>query len=115
MARVVSVHEYTLKHGVDEAAFEHALRDAEAAGLLNIPGLVSHHFVKGLRGARRGCYAAIWIYNSREAWEALWGSVDHPRSPKEYPENWKVWEKQVLARFLDRDPDSIQYTSYEEI
>jgi hypothetical protein len=112
---VISIHEYVLKPGVDEVAFEHALRKAEGDGLLELPGLVGHHFVKGLRGVRRGHYAAIWVYSSREAWEALWGAVDRPRSPEEYPENWKVWENQVLDQFLDRDSDRIHYTAYEEI
>lgn len=115
MPRVISVHEYVLKPGVDEMAFEQALRRAEAEGLLELPGLVGRHFVKGLRGARQGQYAAIWVYSSRQAWEALWGPVDRPRSPEDYPDNWKVWENRVLERFLDRQPDHIQYTSYEEI
>lgn len=115
MPRVISVHEYVLKPGVDEATFEQALHKAESDGLLDLPGLVDHHFVRGLRGARLGRYAAIWVYSSLEAWEALWGPVDQPHSPEEYPENWKVWENKVLARFLDSHPDRIHYTSYQEI
>ncbi len=115
MGRVISVHEYTLKPGVDEAAFESAIHQAEREGLLQLPGLVGYHFIRGLRGARRDHYAAIWVYLSLDAWETLWGPVDEPISPEEYPENWKVWEGQVLAEFLDGEPDRIIYTAYEEI
>jgi hypothetical protein len=115
MPRVISVHEYRLKPGVDHREFEDAILKAEADGLLKLPGLMGYHFVKGLRGARQGLYAAIWVYSSRDAWEALWGPLEQPRSPEEYPEKWQVWENQVLAQFLDQDPDRIQYTSYEEI
>jgi hypothetical protein len=115
MAKVISVHEYELKPGIVEADFERALHDAERRGLLDLPGLVEHHFLKGLKGARRGAYAAIWIFESREAWERLWGPPEAPRSPAEYPETWKVWENEVLAPFLTQDPDTIRFTSYQEI
>ena len=115
MAKVVSVHEYQLKPDADEAAFERAIRDAERRGLFDLPGLVGHHFLKGLKGARRGFYAAIWIFESREAWERLWGTADAPRSAAEYPENWKVWENTVLAPFLTHNPDTVRFTSYEEV
>jgi len=74
--RVISVHEYTLKEGVDEKAFERALQSAIQRGLLVLPGLVAYHFVKGVRGARRGKYAAIWVYASQADWEALWGTIE---------------------------------------
>ncbi len=115
MSRVISVHEYHLKPGVDPAAFEAALARAKNSGLLQLPGLERVHFVKGLRGKRRGQYAAIWIYRSREEWEKLWGKVDRPIPPEHYPENWKKWEQEILAPFLDRDPDKIDFTSYEEL
>ena len=79
MGRIISIHEYDLKPGISAEQFEHALRDAEARGLLQLPGLVAHHFVKGAKGVRSGAYAAVWIYESREAWEHLWGTPAHPR------------------------------------
>ena len=115
MGRVISVHEYTLKPGVDESSFERAIQQAEAKGLLQLPGLVEHHFVKGIRGVRRGHYAAVWIYSSLDAWEALWGAIDEPISAEQYPENWQEWEDQVLNRYLDGEPDRIIFTAYEEI
>jgi heme-degrading monooxygenase HmoA len=115
VAKVISVHEYELKPGVQDADFERALHDAERRGLLDLPGLTAHHFLRGLKGARRGAYTAIWIFESREAWERLWGTVEAPRSAAEYPENWKIWENAVLAPLLAQDPDTIRFTSYEEV
>ena len=41
--------------------------------------------------------------------------MDAPRSAAEYPESWKIWENTVLAPFLTQDPDTIRFTSYEEV
>jgi hypothetical protein len=101
MGRIISIHEYDLKPGINVEQFEQVLRDAEARGLLQLPGLVAHHFVRGAKGVRRAAYAALWIYESREAWEHLWGTPEHPRPPQEYPDSWKVWE-QELARLAVR-------------
>jgi hypothetical protein len=54
MGRIVSIHEYDLKPGINVEEFEEVLRDAEARGLLQLPGLVPHHFVRGVKGVRRG-------------------------------------------------------------
>ena len=115
MAKVISVHEYELKPGVQDADFVRALHDAERHGLLDLPGLTTHHFLRGLKGAQRGAYTAIWIFESREAWERLWGTVEAPRLAAEYPESWKIWENAILAPFLTQDPDTIRFTSYEEV
>jgi hypothetical protein len=115
MAKVISVHEYELKPGVLDADFERAIGDAVRGGLLHLPGLVGHHFLKGLKGARRGSYAAIWIFESPEAWEKLWGTVETPLPPSQYPEKWQVWEKEILASFLIQNPDAIRFTSYETV
>jgi len=115
MGRIVSIHEYDLKPGTDPQQFERTLRDAEARGLLRLPGLVAHHFLKGVKGVRRGAYTALWIYESRAAWERLWGTAEQPRPPQEYPAAWKVWEQEVLAPFLSDHPDAIRYTAYEEV
>jgi hypothetical protein len=115
MARVISIHEYELRPGVQEAVFERALHDAERRGLFDLPGLIEHHFLRGVKGVRRGAYTAIWIFESREAWEKLWGTVEAPRPAADYPENWKIWENDILAPFLIEHPDTIRFTSYEEI
>jgi len=115
MPKLISIHEYDLKPEVDTADFERAIRDAEGRGLLHLPGLVAHHLVKGVKGERSGAYAAIWVYESQEAWEQIWGPAAHPRRYPHYPENWKVWEREVLAPFLVRDPDAIRFTAYVEL
>lgn len=115
MPRIISIHEYVLRPGADEGAFEDAFRAARERGLFQLPGLEECLLLRGIRGSRRGRYAAVWVYESREAWEALWGPVDRPTTKADYPESWKVWEDEVLAPFLVEDPDRITFTSYEEV
>jgi hypothetical protein len=115
MGRIISIREYSLKSEINGERFEQVLHDAEARGLLQLPGLVAHHFVKGAKGVRRGAYAALWIYESREAWEHLWGTPDHPRPPQEYPATWKIWEDELLAPLLEDRQDATRFTAYEEL
>ena len=82
---------------------------------MKLPGLVEYHFMKGIKGSRSGYYAAIWIYESREAWERIWGTPEHPIRKEGYPENWKIWEEEIVMPFLDREPDKIELTAYEEL
>lgn len=112
MEKVISIHEYELKPDVEDTAFERALRDAEHQDLFRLPGLVGHHFVKGIKGSRRGKFAALWVYESRSAWEALWGPPDQQKERADYPENWQEWEK-ILEPFLIQNPDEITFTAYE--
>lgn len=112
---LVSVHEYVLKPDADPDAFEAAVTDAEERGLLDLPALETHYLVRGLRGDRRDRYAAIWVWESRAAWEALWGPPDDPVPKSEYPEPWVTWEDEVLAPFLTEDPDGIRFTTYETL
>jgi len=115
MGRILAIHEYPLKEGVEEVEFERAIRQAEQRGLLKLPGLIEHHFLKGVKGERSGCYAALFVFESREAWERLWGRPERPLGKQNYPANWQVWENEVLAPFLSRDPDTIAYTDYEQL
>jgi hypothetical protein len=114
MTKVISVHEYNLKPSVENRSFERAILEAEARGLFQLPGLIGYHMVKGIKGSRTGCYAAIWVYEDREAWEKLWGSPEHPQAKDEYPRNWRIWEEEILSPFLTQEPDEIQFTAYEE-
>lgn len=114
MVRIISIHEYDLKPDVTEEQFEQAIRNAEARGVLQLPGLVAYHVVKGVKGVRRGAYTIIWIYASQEAWEHLWGTPEQPRGPQDYPENWRVWEEEILASLLAQHPDAIRFTAYAE-
>ena len=115
MSSIISIHYYELKPEVSEEEFEQTIKKAEEKNLLNLPGLKHHYFIKGIRGTRKNKYAAIWIYESKEAWEKLWGPEDNPLSKKEYPESWNKWEDEVLAAFLIEDPDKITFTSYEKL
>ena len=115
MSKVISIHEYILKPGVNEEQFEKGILNARKRGLLCLPGLVDYYLVKGIRGFRNGLYAAVWVYESKEAWESLWGPLNKPLSKTDYPQNWKVWENEVLFPFLDQDPDKIRFTSYQEL
>lgn len=115
MPKIISIHEYVLKPGADEGQFEHAIQKAQERGLPQLPGLMEYHVVKGIKGWRSGCYAAIWVYESREAWQRLWGDPEHPRRKEDYPTNWKAWEEEVLAPFLNQDPHRIAFTAYEEL
>jgi hypothetical protein len=115
MPKVISIHEYELKPDAAAVAFERAIHDAQRHGLLGLTGLVEHYFLKGLKGMRQGAYAAVWVFESREVWEALWGTLESPRQPAEYPKAWRVWEDEILAPFLSGHPDTIRFTSYEEL
>ncbi len=113
--KIISIHEYVLKPSVNPYRFEGALRKARESGLLDLPGLERFYFLKGIRGHRCGGYTAVWVYASKPAWEALWGPEGSPKTKEDYPENWKIWEDQVIAPFLAQDPDKITFTSYQEI
>ena len=115
MAKIISVHEYELNPGVDQRAFEQAILEAKKRGLFQLAGLTEYHLLKGIKGSRIGSYAAIWIYQDRQAWEKLWGSPNKPKGKSDYPENWRVWEEEILAPFLRRDPDKIVFNAYEEL
>jgi len=115
LSRVVSVHEYELKPEVDPEAFESAIREAQEQGLPELPGMETYYLLRGIKGVRTGHYSAVWVYESQEAREALWGPPDNPLAKPNYPENWKRWEEEVLAPNLRGDPDAIQFTSYQEI
>jgi len=115
MKKIISIHEYELKSGVTGKEFEGAFKTAEQEGLFNLPGLVNFYFLKGIKGKRRGHYAAVWVYRDRQAWEQLWGPVEKPVGKENYPVNWQRWENDILVNFIEGDPDKIFYTSYEII
>jgi hypothetical protein len=114
MGRIFSLHEYDPRPGVPPLDFERALLESAASGLLEIPGLAAVQFGRGVKGARLGRHAALWIYESRAAWERAWGPADRPLPPLEYPPGWQRWE-QTLSPFLATPPDAIRFTAYEEI
>lgn len=60
--------------------------------------------LKGIKGAQKDRYTAVWIYESLDAWTALWGPPDDPIEKPDYPENWKTWEDEVLASYRELEP-----------
>jgi hypothetical protein len=114
MGRVVSIHEYQLKSEAAGESFERAILEARERGLLRLPGLEESGFLRRIRGSRGAKYGTIWIYESVGAWEKLWGKIQSPLERDDYPENWRTWEDRVLAGYLDRKPDRIEFSAYEE-
>lgn len=111
---IVSIHQYELAADAEPADFRAAVTEATDRGLFEaIPGLVEYRIGRGIKGARAGQFAALWFYESRTAWESVWGPVDDPAPKDEYPEAWLVWEDELLDPVLADDPDEIVYTSYE--
>ncbi|MFB0515214.1 MAG: hypothetical protein ACETWG_01255 [Candidatus Neomarinimicrobiota bacterium] len=115
MKKVISIHEYVLKPDVTDEQFKHGIEAARERKLFDLPGLEAYYFLKGIRGANAGTFAAIWVYKDRKAWEHLWGSVGRAVPKEGYPSSWQIWEKEILAPLLTCDPDEIRFTSYQEI
>lgn len=113
--RIVSIHEYELRHDADGRDLLRAAEEARDRGLFELPGLIGFRILHGIKGVRRGRFAAIWVYKDRVAWESLWGSPASPKGKEEYPPAWQEWEQELLAPLLDRDPDRVSFTSYEEL
>lgn len=113
---VVSVHHYVLAESAAPAEFREAVAEARSRGLFErIPGLVEYRIGRGIKGARAGQFAAVWVYESKEAWVDVWGPVDDPVPKTDYPDPWRTWEDELLAPVLADDPDTIEYTSYDLI
>lgn len=112
---IISIHEYNLAENTTHNEFENSVAKAKSRGLFDLPGLVDYSFIKGLKGARKGEYSAIWVYENQQVWEALWGTPEDPKSKSEYPEIWIEWEDEILAPLLASDPDEIQFTTYRTL
>lgn len=111
--KIISVHLYRLRPGVEPGALLAAARAAAKAGLFSLDGLEAWRFGAQVRG-RLSCDAcSIWVYSSQEAWQRLWGTAGSPVPPEEYPAAWRAWEKDYLAPLLDRPPDKIDFASFQ--
>ncbi len=111
---MISVHEYELAPGKTREGFARVVRTAEERGLFRIEGLEGHMFLQGVRGAGAGKPAALWRWESHEAWVELWGPAGDPKPPAQYPERWREWEA-LLDPLLSEEPDEIRFTSYREL
>jgi hypothetical protein len=113
---IVSIHHYELAESANPSDFHDAVAEAVRRDLFEqIPGLVDYRIGRGIKGDRTGHFAAVWTYESEEAWIDLWGPPDDPVPKTAYPHAWRVWEADLLAPILAEDPDEIRYTSYDVI
>lgn len=110
---IVTIHHYKLGESSTPDDFRAAAREAERQDLFDLPGLKKYQFLRGIKGARKEGFTAVWTYESRQAWRDLWGTVDDPKPKEEYPDKWVVWEDGLLSSVIDEAPDKIEYTSYE--
>lgn len=88
-------------------------KEAAERGLFELPGLVRWWFGERIKGQLPGRASSFWVYESRAAWEALWGTPEDPASPGDYPELWVIWEQEYLGPLLDRSADAIEFGSYQ--
>jgi hypothetical protein len=112
---IISIHHYELAESVTDQEFHDAVCKAEQRGLFDLPGLVEYQFLQGIKGTRKEGHTALWTYESRQAWQALWGPSEDPVSQDEYPDKWQRWEENLLAPLIPGNPDNIDHTSYEVI
>ena len=104
---VFSLHEHELKPGVDEAAYKREV--AEAIDKLRVPGLKQAFHVQGFKGERDQRYGVLWIFESEESIVESFGTPDNPK----LPDDWLHYENDILAKYLDRHPDTVDCTGYE--
>jgi hypothetical protein len=113
---ITSVHHYELAESAEPADFHEAVEEALSRDLFeSIPALVDYQILRGIRGERTDEFAAVWMYESIEAWTEVWGPIGEPVPKTEYPDEWLTWEDDLLDPILAEDPDKIEYTSYEVI
>ena len=90
-----------------------AFSRAAELGLFDLPGLESANLLWGVKGEEQDQPAALWVYESRQAWEQLWGTPEAPVNPANYPEAWLRWEEEVLKPLIVGEPDKVPLTSYQ--
>lgn len=106
---IYCVHEHELKPGIDVAQYERDVADALTQ--LKIPGLLHAYHLKGIGGERAGCYGVLWVFANAEALAHNFGG---PRE-QTWPAQWLHYEDVVLAPYLDRHADKIDFTDYEPL
>jgi len=109
MGPVYAIHEHELREGVDVGQYEKEVQ--QALSNLNIPGLLTTLHLKGFKGKRSNKYGVLWIFVDEKSLEDNFGTPENPK----WPEDWLHYENDVLAKFLDRHPDKIDYTDYHVI
>ncbi|MGA9532072.1 MAG: hypothetical protein WBR18_05100 [Anaerolineales bacterium] len=104
-----------MKAEISDDAFLKAVQTAINEGLFQLPGLLRVEFGRGFKGEQRAQWCAVWTYRDRPAWERLWGTVDEPVQPADYPPAWRRWERELLGPLLAEPADDIRYTTYEAL
>lgn len=106
MSQIFAVHEHELRTGVSSDQYEQEVK--EALQNFRVPGLLGAYHLKGIKGKRDQKYGVLWIFEDEQALINNFGTPGNPKCPKD----WLYYENQVLSKFLDRDPDTIDYTDY---
>ncbi|MCX6048405.1 MAG: hypothetical protein NT075_25155 [Chloroflexi bacterium] len=104
-----AIHEHELRPDVDPARYESDV--AAALQQMQVPGLLQAIHLKGFHGERAGRYTVLWIFENAEALTHNFGTAEQ----RKFPADWLYYENEILARYLDRDPDTIDYTDYNLI
>ncbi len=103
---IYAMHEHELRPGVDIARYESDV--AAALQQMKVPGLLQAVHLKGYHGKRSDSYAVLWIFENAEALILNFGTPEQ----RKFPADWLYYENEILAQYLDRDPDTIDYTDY---
>ena len=106
---IYAIHEHKLRPGVNIARYENAV--TAAIQQMKVVGLLQAIHLKGFGGKRPGKYAVLWIFESAEALILNFGTPE----ARKFPPDWLYYENVILAQYLDRDPDTIDYTDYDVV
>ncbi|MEM7032175.1 MAG: hypothetical protein AAF629_21670 [Chloroflexota bacterium] len=104
---IFSLHEHELRPDIDEEVYKRDV--ATAIAKLRVPGLKKAYHVQGFKGKREQKYGVLWIFESEAAIVANFGTPENPK----WPEDWLHYENDILAKYLDRHPDTIDFTAYQ--
>lgn len=105
-AMIYAVHEHELRPGIDTARYESDV--AATLQQMKVPGLLQAIHLKGFGGKRSNKYAVLWLFENAEALTQNFGTSE----ARKFPPDWLYYENVILAQYLDRDPDTIDYTDY---
>jgi hypothetical protein len=103
---IYAIHEHELRPGVDIVCYENDV--AAALQQMKVPGLLQAIHLKGFGGERLDKYAVLWIFENVEALTRNFGTPEQ----RKFPADWLYYENVILAQYLDRHPDAIDYTDY---
>ncbi len=106
---IYAIHEHELRPAVDIARYENDV--AAALQQMKVPGLLQAVHLKGFGGKRTDRYAVIWIFEDATALTRNFGTSEQ----RKFPADWLYYENEILAQYLDRVPDTIDYTDYHTI